>query len=149
MASDRSAFSPNGDGVYDSILCTPSVFEGKEVIESEITIVDAGGHVVVKAGHPDGLVQPLVFDGKNDSGSALPDGSYYAVLSVVFRNGDNPRVSSDEIFLDTTAPRVVFSAPYLVFSPDGDGRKDTITLFQSSSVEGEWVGSIFDSGEPR
>lgn len=142
---DRTYFSPNGDGVHDSVLCIPSVRERTDIIESAITVVDSAGRVVAQAEHEGGLLQPFMFNGKDGSGKTLPDGLYYAVFSVLFRNGDNPRVSSEEIILDTTPPQVVFSAGYLLFSPDGDGRKDAITLFQSSSVEKEWVGSINNS----
>ena len=41
-------------------------------------------------------------------------------------------------------PRSPLSAPYLIFSPDGDGNKDTLPLQQTGSTEDPWTGTIQD-----
>lgn len=47
--------------------------------------------------------------------------------------------------MDTIAPSTAISSDYLLFSPDGDGRKDSVTLFQSSSLEDLWTGTILNA----
>ncbi len=52
---------------------------------------------------------------------------------------------SNRLILDITKPQAVLSKSYPVFSPDGDGRRDEIEVFQSTSVEDEWSGTIYNS----
>ncbi|MBN2050406.1 MAG: gliding motility-associated C-terminal domain-containing protein [Spirochaetales bacterium] len=151
LTVNPSTFSPNGDGILDTVTFSPTVLlQGtKEVAESTITIVNSTGIAVFARAQKDGILGPLEFQGKTVDGKRLPDGDYYGIFSILYRNGDNPRISSKAVTLDTTPPYIVFSADYLLFSPDGDGRKDTLTLFQSSSVEKEWKGEILDARGTR
>ena len=47
--------------------------------------------------------------------------------------------------VDTGAPELDLSADFLLFSPDGDGNKDVITISQESSEEDLWEAEIRDS----
>ena len=88
------------------------------------------------------LLSSYLFDGKNADGKVLPDGDYFAKLMVKFKNGDSPEVLSNPVVLDVTPPSAVLSSDLSLFSPDGDGRKDQITIHQSSSAEELWEGVL-------
>jgi outer membrane protein OmpA-like peptidoglycan-associated protein len=90
----------------------------------------------------------VTFDGTDDGGIVLPDGLYRAVLAVEYRNGDEVATASPVFDLDTTPPFVAVSTDYRLFSPDGDGRRDAITIRQSSGFDagGTSVGEIIGDG---
>ena len=96
-----------------------------------------------------GLPQSLVFDGYSDSGSVVDDGEYTAVMQVNYRGGQQPTTASPNFIVDTQPPQAVVRVSSAVFSPDGDGNKDTIEVRQSSSTEVAWTGTLTSaSGGP-
>ena len=48
------------------------------------------------------------------------------------------------VVVDTAPPTTEVSTAYLIFSPDGDGNKDTLPLQQAGSKEDKWTGLIQD-----
>ncbi|HKL86057.1 MAG TPA: OmpA family protein, partial [Treponemataceae bacterium] len=47
-----------------------------------------------------------------------------------------------DIEIDTKFPIIEISSPYIVFSPNGDGNRDKLTINQISSNEEQWRGSM-------
>jgi hypothetical protein len=104
----------------------------------DVAIVDRHGGVVrtLATGLTHGRGRLLLhWDGNDDAGMRAPDGAY------------RPRVRLDRerrtilipvtVNLDTKAPRVrLISVRPKVFSPDGDRRRDSITLLYSSTELG-------------
>jgi len=141
---DLPSFSPNADGKKDLLRLYPKFSRREDAVSWELSIFNEAGESVrgfSGKGVPPGLI---VFDGKNPRGERLPDGAYIAVVSILYTNGDNPEAPSPQFTIDTTPPRAALSARYLVFSPDGDGRRDTLTIRQFTSVEKLWQVSILD-----
>jgi flagellar hook assembly protein FlgD len=142
---DTRSFSPNADGRKDLLRLYPRLERTEDVNSWEIKILDEEGTLArAYSGQrvPPGMI---VFDGKDGKGQRLPDGTYLGVLSVLYGNGDNPAVASPEFHIDTAMPRAALSAPYLIFSPDGDGRRDTLLIHQHTSIERQWTAEIVNA----
>jgi len=136
-----TAFSPNGDNVKDTIRFQLEADNPAGISSSNITIIDKAGKVLVTLSLTNPLPAFYDYDGKREK-TILPDGQYFARFAVVYANGAAPVVVSPAFTLDTKAPTAVFSRQSLVFSPDGDNRKDTLTIFQTSSDETSWSGEV-------
>ncbi|UCF95898.1 MAG: gliding motility-associated C-terminal domain-containing protein [Spirochaetaceae bacterium] len=139
---DLRSFSPNADGKKDLLRFYPKLTRSEDVVEWQLEVVDEEGDVgrtIAGKGVPPGMI---VFDGKDAKGQRLSDGFYLGVLSILYGNGDNPTAPSPQFQIDTTMPRAALSAPHLIFSPDGDGRKDTLTIRQFTSVEKLWNAEV-------
>ena len=143
LDTNPAVFSPNGDGKKDIIRFLPALERTNNVVSWEIAIVDETGNIRRSFTGKESAPGPLDFDGKVASGQVLRDGRYFSLMSVLYRNGDSPQIASP-FSVDNTPPLVTLSADNPLFSPDGDGRKDTVTIFQSSSMEDAWEGSISD-----
>ena len=75
----------------------------------------------------------------------LPEGAYTAGLSILYVNGNNPKALSPAITIDVSKPTAAAKADAAVFSPNGDGSKDEVTIFQETSEEMLWTGTISDA----
>lgn len=141
-------FSPNGDGVQDSIefaVLIPQPEGANKLTRWSVDICDETGAVRRSFGGSGEAPQQLSFDGRDSGGSLLPDGQYQAVVSASYLNGYEPAVIRSPVFvLDNTPPAADVRLSENIFSPDGDGNKDTITVYQETSAETEWLGEIID-----
>ncbi|HSF61811.1 MAG TPA: peptidoglycan recognition protein [Gaiellaceae bacterium] len=154
-AADPEAISPNGDGQADSSVLTYRLNAPANVT---VELVDAIGGVAAtvidrvwtRAGE-----HTVVVDG-----ASLVDGSYTIVISA--RTASGAMVEQLVPFTVSRTLGVVTVTP-AVFSPNGDGRKDRITLAFSLTAtadvririvrDGRWVASplvaTFASGTQR
>ena len=145
----EKSFSPNGDGIKDTLTINLSAESKNNIIDSSAVITDSRGNPVREYLFKDKLPESFNFDGKNSDGMLLPEGSYYCKLDISYKNGDKPSVVSSPFKIDITKPYAVISKSYDIFSPDGDGNRDMIDIYQSTSFEKEWVGIIYNSsGNP-
>jgi flagellar hook assembly protein FlgD/outer membrane protein OmpA-like peptidoglycan-associated protein len=104
----------------------------------------------VKAGVE--IPENLRWDGIFDSGELAPDGRYYFTLSAVDDNGNSGKTIDYETVIDNTPPEVSIddmTESQRIFSPDGDGNKDTIGIGQSGSVEDLWSAGIYNASGDR
>ncbi|MBN1686749.1 MAG: gliding motility-associated C-terminal domain-containing protein [Spirochaetales bacterium] len=146
LGRSANAFSPNGDGKQDTVNFNPSVVTDKNLEEWKVTVVDETG-VPVRVFIGTGSVPTsVVFDGLSDSGEPLPDGGYRGIFKVRYSGGAEPETASPLITLDTSIPIAAVNVDYPLFSPDGDGRRDSLFIRQSTSVETGWKGTIVDEG---
>ena len=101
----------------------------------------------VKKGIP--VPDKLVWNGFADDGKPVPDGRYTIVVEAVDDNGNKGTSKVHEVFVDSTPPRVEIAAPRdaveLIFSPDGDGGKDTLTIRKTGSQEDLWTARVLDA----
>jgi len=86
----------------------------------------------------------LRWDGRDDAGAVVPDGVYR--LRVSLQKADRKIMFPHEIRVDTEAPalEVVRIRP-AAFSPDGDGRRDTVTISLRTSEAGQAL--LFVNGQ--
>jgi hypothetical protein len=67
------------------------------------------------------------WDGRDDAGQVVPDGTYQPRLTL--ESGARSFKLQNPIVLDTRAPKItVTRVSTRVFSPDGDGRRDLVTV---------------------
>ncbi len=68
----------------------------------------------------------IFWDGRGENRLTLKDGVYDAVLQLNFDSGNYPSSEKLSILLDTTPPEISVEPEYLSFSPNGDGKQDTL-----------------------
>ena len=136
------AFSPNGDNVQETVTLTPVVKTESGVSSYELQILNNTGMPVKTIKDNRSLPARFTWNGLADDGTRCPDGQYTAVLATVSKNGSLAETSTQPFTLDTVYPEVVVEVPYTLFSPDGDGNKDTIPFTITASRENIWIGTI-------
>jgi gliding motility-associated-like protein len=134
LGSDQ--FSPNDDGVMDTIRIDVQAAEKNKIKSSKLKIINAAGDLI-KDLTPDSL-GVYTFDGKK-SGKTLPEGYYYASLEVQYNNGDIQKAVSGKLKLDLTPPSAVVKVSLPVFSPNNDGQMLPETLPSFSPVFLLWI----------
>lgn len=144
LSLDKRAFSPNGDGVMDSIGLLPESQSSAVIKTWTLGIYDGQNNKVKTFNGSGALPKQLNWDGKRDNGSPAPDGSYYAILQVTYITSEVESARSLDMAIDTVAPAIDLAIDYKLFSPNGDGRKDTVSISQSSQPGDNWYGRIED-----
>jgi flagellar hook assembly protein FlgD/flagellar motor protein MotB len=154
-------FSPNGDGIKDTVIMNLSSQVSEGISGWTILIKDSKGAVTrtIRGGQAGGagsvwtggqaalpgqtiLPEQFAYDGTNDSGAVLPEGDYRAELAVTYRNGYVSTAVSPGFHLDITPPTASVRADYLAFSPNNDGNQDEMIFRQEGSRELVWTGEI-------
>ena len=115
----------------------PIDFRVRKADDLSVAIVDGNDHVVralVPSHHVRPGPQQLTWNGRDDSGSPLPDGIYRPRVHLA---GEHRTILlPNPIVLDTAKPQVIDAhAVRGEFSPDGDHQADTVTLRYSLNKE--------------
>ncbi|MEI6388389.1 MAG: FlgD immunoglobulin-like domain containing protein, partial [Spirochaetota bacterium] len=99
----------------------------------------------VKQGLP--IPEKLSWNGFGDGGERVPDGDYEVRISAIDDNGNRSEVGPFPVTVDTTPPQAELSVAdgVMIFSPDGDGNKDTITIKILGSVEDLWTLKVLNA----
>jgi outer membrane protein OmpA-like peptidoglycan-associated protein/flagellar hook assembly protein FlgD len=142
LSLDKRAFSPNGDGVADSVAMLPESQSATAVQSWTLLILDSAETKVRGFTGTGSLPARLAWDGKKDDGAKAADGTYRAALEVRFVTAEVESARSVDMALDTTAPSIELSAVNTLFSPDGDGRKDSVDISQRTVPGDTWEGRI-------
>ena len=148
LRATDSDISPNDDGEDDSAsyLLDVPVLAGVE--RWELSVRNPSGQVVRLYSGSTPVPGEVTFDGRDDAGRTLPEGIYQAQLDLTYQNGNRPSAVAPELVIDLTAPAATVKASLAVFSPDGDGNKDTVTIFQETFDDAQWTGLVTaESGE--
>ncbi|MDC7222367.1 MAG: FlgD immunoglobulin-like domain containing protein [Spirochaetales bacterium] len=166
----QAYISPNYDGVQDELNVPFTVTDDRYIEGYKIVVKDGEGNTVKEIFNKDQRPENATFsnffdrlfaekesvsipetfrwDGVSDSGETPPDGEYSFVLEF-WDDNDNVTTTAPAYFhIDNTAPELVVDGPSgtdLIFSPDGDGRKDSLSIPQSGSAEEKWIGEIRDA----
>jgi hypothetical protein len=98
-----------------------------------IDVIDASGRVVrhLVPEHFARHTQTVRWDGNDDAGKRVADGTYHLRLHLRGRRYDMP----NPIVLDTVAPTLHLSLRNRVFSPDGDGHADRVAIAYRSNEQ--------------
>jgi outer membrane protein OmpA-like peptidoglycan-associated protein/flagellar hook assembly protein FlgD len=161
--------SPNNDGTADSLEIPVKITDQRYVVGWTLTIADEKGDTVRKISNKESrpetegfkgimdrlayvkkgvsIPDKLLWNGVADSGQVVPDGKYTATIEAVDDNGNRGSVGPFPIVVDNAAPTVDISVPENppIFSPDGDGNKDTLLIKLSGSVEDLWTAAVADA----
>ncbi|MCR5290370.1 MAG: OmpA family protein [Treponema sp.] len=157
-------FSPGTDSPLQDVtlgvtIPVPSKASGNKLVDWEVAIVDKSDKVVasyVPSSSKDKENPPskLVFDGKSNTGRLLPNGEYQARVTAKYLNGYEPTPVKSPVFvLDTTKPDAAVRIADKIFSPDGDGTKDTIVINEVVTPKvgapvKDWKGYIVAANDP-
>jgi flagellar hook assembly protein FlgD len=127
-------FSPNGDGNRDDVVV---VLDADEAITWTGDVLDPTGARIrdISSADPETFI---TWDGKNSGGVAQGEGTYSLSLVCSDLAANDAIVTGGELIIDLTPPEVYLSLNTSVFSPNGDGQKDTVTIEVNSNeaVEG-------------
>jgi flagellar hook assembly protein FlgD/outer membrane protein OmpA-like peptidoglycan-associated protein len=144
LSIDRSHFSPNGDGIYDTVELSIDVPIKTGVRSWSVAVHDESGQAVTEFEGQAVAPERILYDGMDRSGRVLAEGTYRAAITVIYINGNNPSNESPPFTVDVTPPDATITPDLALFSPNGDGSKDIITFFQETSVEERWIGEIYN-----
>jgi outer membrane protein OmpA-like peptidoglycan-associated protein len=129
LTNELAAFSPNGDGIKDTVRLVPRV-TGK--FESfELRIMERGKPAVKTIQGGSTLPPQWTWNGKRDDGKQANDGVYLAEL-VLFSSGKENAAASGPITLDTKPLEATLTVNPKTVSPNGDGVNDTVLISVSS-----------------
>ena len=147
VSSDLRAFSPNGDGVKDTISLIPQLKERDGILTWKIDILDAGtpGAVIRSFEGRDTVPASVAWDGRTNARAVAPDGNYIAKFDVEYRSGNRPTALSPAFVLDTVPPQASLSVPYTLFAPNGNGNRDTLPVNVTTEGDDEWTAVITDN----
>jgi flagellar hook assembly protein FlgD len=149
VSTDLTAFSPNGDGVKDTIKIIPSLKVTTGIDSWELRVKDSKSTVIRRVSGTNSAPGEFTWDGLDDSKIKAPDGTYTSELEVLYRNGNRPIARTNPFVIDTHYPAITVTADTLLFAPTPDSAVQSITIHQDSSVEDQWTGQIQDSsGKP-
>ena len=149
IQSDTAAFSPGNTNAVSKVVFTPKLTsaDGLQIFLFEIR--DASGNVV-KSLNSNASPATIPWDGRDNSGKTLPDGSYIYTLKLKYSFGDEPVSSPKIIRIDTAAPVIACTADDTIFSPNNDGRKETLTIRQETKGEpGDQYDAAFIDGNNK
>jgi len=138
-------FSPNNDGVKDTLALDLTVPVKEEVTGWSLQIKDRQNNTVrtIRGETPSPAVpDQLAFDGRNDEGAVLEEGLYSGMLSVNYLNGYATGALSPSFNLKVTPPEARISMDYTAFSPNHGGVQSEMLIHQQGSREQLWTGEI-------
>ncbi|HSV97638.1 MAG TPA: OmpA family protein [Spirochaetota bacterium] len=101
--------------------------------EWKLTIENADRKMVRGFSGTTALERVVKWNGADTAGKTLPDGRYYYTLATRFNSGNAPSSFTKEIIFDGTPPELSMRFSPSLFSPDGDGTNDILTLYPSAS----------------
>lgn len=138
-------FSPDDDGRIDTLELAMS---GDKDVEWELSFLDRENKVILVRLWPAGLLPDrFVWDGKNYAGTIVADGTYSARLTGTDRAGNRGFAQTGNLLVDTVSPKVSLKSDSRFISPNGDGRRDSITLEPGAETEAgliEWIVKLLD-----
>jgi len=144
IITDIRSFSPNGDGVKDTINLIPQIQEKSGILTWKIEIFNLGttgavGAVGVRSFEGrDQAPSSTVWNGRTNAGTLAPDGNYVARLDLEYRSGNRPTSLSMAFSLRTTPPQGDIAVPYTTFAPNGNGTRDTLPISVTTEGNDEW-----------
>ena len=145
ISADPRAFSPNGDGVKDTVTISPQIKVSEGISSYRIDILDAAGRGVRTFEGRNAPPAQVSWNGRTDGGALAPEGDYTAKIEVRYVQGNQPSAVSLPFALDTQAPRAELSAAYTAFSPNGDGKRDSLPFTVNTQGNDDWEAVITDA----
>jgi len=141
------AFSPNDDGVEDTIQITQTA-SGADMWTGEFVRVSEGENVVRKETWNQDVPERVTWEGRTNRDRQASPGRYRYVLTGRDRAGNAKTVETDSFLLDLNIASLDIEVSPKPFTPDGDGRRDRVTLNLSAddrtSID-SWQLEIYDT----
>ena len=143
------AFSPNGDGLRDTLDLSFGEQASVELLESAVlTATRADGTEVgsVEIGDALGGVVSLTGYLDQQRTQRAPEGTYLLSVTATYRNGIVSSAGPVEAVLDVTPPSGRVSVDENTFSPEGDDLNDTVVIMHDVSADATWQGFVYENG---
>ncbi len=140
---DNAYFSPNGDGVKDTVTVSTSVENSDEVVSWSGSILSDNQKTLAVINAEGGVPESYLLTGYSENGERLPEGFYTIRYTVTYDNGFSTSAER-RVRLDVTKPEVEIRYDH-VFSPNGDGQNDFNDIAIRPSENVSWEGQILDS----
>ncbi|MGA2091340.1 MAG: OmpA family protein [Endomicrobiales bacterium] len=130
---DPRIFSPNNDGVKDSVFFVPKISDIKNIKRWVLTIRDSAHTLVKTFSGMNQLPRIISWAGETDAKGHIGEGKYYA--QFIAEGDGRKRAESDifEIIADVTPPTVSLQASNETLSPGGTGLTQGTTYFISAT----------------
>ena len=142
LEQDTEWFSPNSDGVQDTVTFTPTFEEPEEILTWSWSLSQQEQVVVTAEG--EGIpAETVVLDGFASDGTLITDGIYTFSYSLAYKNAYKPTAEAF-VNLDKTAPVISVEKRVVVFSPEGDGEKDKAEVRYTSNEKVTWTAAVLD-----
>jgi outer membrane protein OmpA-like peptidoglycan-associated protein/flagellar hook assembly protein FlgD len=147
---DHFVFSP-GTGVgRDTVSFDIGTSSREGIVEWRFEIRAADDSSVREFNHetlgPD-LPARITWDGRDRENKPVQDGVYTTTLWVLYDAGNNPVSKPKDVEIDTQSPEIELVIEELNLSPNNDGAKETLTIYQD--VRGRerdvYVGEVVDA----
>ncbi len=135
VTADYTVFSPNDDGLRDSVPIEQS--GSREIKWTGLVANSTGGTVKTwtwenenrKNLAADVIPPDFSWDGTDEDGQTVPDGTYSYTLTGTDRAGNQASQTLSDIRVSTEAGDIILEAQeYTAFSPNEDGSQDEITF---------------------
>jgi outer membrane protein OmpA-like peptidoglycan-associated protein len=88
------------------------------------------------------IPEALIWDGRADSGSFLPEGKYFIIASAWDDMKNTVFSETDSIILDVTPPKGSLAIYDNIFYPNSGGKKGLFFISQTLSTNGFWRAEI-------
>jgi outer membrane protein OmpA-like peptidoglycan-associated protein/flagellar hook assembly protein FlgD len=126
VSTDEKLFSPNGDNVKDTVVIQ---IEAEPNIDWNCVITTPEGITVKSIEWGSDIPEVFEWDGRGDNGSILPEGVYNIFISGHDKAGNVTTQIVEGVTLDVRERSASVDVDYPIFSPNGDGKLDTVTFF--------------------
>ena len=144
-------FSPNDDGVEDTLLVTIKTDKRAQVVSWDLEVRDPEGVIVRSVSSDEPLPEELFWDGKDDSGANAPEDHYTLFLTAEMEEGKIVEVESQPTILDITPPEVIVSvtkSPFVITDEGVAGEVFIALKVLNEQKVTEWTMDILsDDGE--
>jgi outer membrane protein OmpA-like peptidoglycan-associated protein/flagellar hook assembly protein FlgD len=141
LSVDQSAFSPNGDRVKDVLNITMEKSGAASVDSYRLSLEDLNQREILIISEGNEPPRSLSWNGDD-----APDGQYKLKMVLNYTRGSQSTVSSPNFEIDRVFPEITLSSSELLFSPNQDGRKDSIDFTQTSSLEELFEAQLTNAG---
>ena len=140
-----TAFSPNGDGRYESTTATLTA-SGLTTWGYLVQPWDgSSAGPAIRSGTQTGTKPSFTWNGRDPDGTRVPDGTYRVTVWTADASGNRSQ-RSFIVKVDTTPPTLATTTGYGFLTPDGDGHIDKIVLGWNAPSTVEGTVRIIDSG---
>ncbi|MFN3411945.1 MAG: OmpA family protein, partial [Exilispira sp.] len=119
------AFSPNDDGVQDTVTFELENDDTSKIVEIGIISEDGQKYLFPVDSIKNGK---FIWDGKDSSGNDLKQGQYYLEVKAIDLAGNTGKIQSQKISLAKKAEEVSVNSDIYYYSPNNDSRNDIINF---------------------
>ena len=143
LSSEYFSFQKNKD-----LSLFPIISQTAGLKKWGIDISDSDGKVLRKITGNSELPKVIKWNCKDNDGKKIEDGIYFVSFNATFKSGNSPKSFKKKIIIDSSSPEVELSHSPELFSPDGDGENDVLTITSEAEEEfglDTWKIEIFTS----